>query len=126
MCGRAGRLTGAPLGCKQQAARWGEASSMMGRQDEGEADKRSKEGEADKRSKEGEASRANKTVQQQAARWGEASWARCWRSSKQQCRQEKQAARWGRHGKQDRIRSKQQARCGRLKQAANGARWEKL
>ena len=74
MCGRAGRLTGAPLGCKQQAARWGEAT-----------------------------------------------WARCWRSSKQQCRQEKQAARWGRHGKQDRIRSK-------LKQdgeAANGARWEK-
>ena len=116
MCGRAGRLTGAPLGCKQQAARWGEASSRMGRQDEGEADKRSKEGEA---------SVANKTVQQQAARWGEASWARCWRSSKQQCRQEKQAARWGRHGKQDRIRSKQQARWGRLKQAANGARWEK-
>ena len=31
MCGRAGRLTGAPLGCKQQAARWGEASSRMGR-----------------------------------------------------------------------------------------------
>ena len=37
MCGRAGRLTGAPLGCKQQAARWGEASSRTGRQDEGEA-----------------------------------------------------------------------------------------
>ena len=37
MCGRAGRLTGAPLGCKQQAARWGEASSRMGRQGEGEA-----------------------------------------------------------------------------------------
>ena len=83
MCGRAGRLTGAPLGCKQQAARWGEASSRMGRQDEGEADKRSKEGEA---------SVANKTVQQQAARWGEASWARWGRSSKQQYRQEMQAA----------------------------------
>ena len=85
MCGRAGRLTGAPLGCKQQAARWGEASSRTGRQDEGEADKRSKEGEA---------SRATKTVQQQAARWGEASWAG-WGRSKQQYRQEMQAARRG-------------------------------
>ena len=85
MCGRAGRLTGAPLGCKQQAARWGETSSRMGRQDEGEADKRSKEGKA---------SRATKTVQQQAARWGEASWAG-WGRSKQQYRQETQAARRG-------------------------------
>ena len=35
------------------------------------------------------------------------------------------SSKMGRHGKQDRIRSKQQARWGRLEQAANGARWVK-
>ena len=48
MCGRAGRLTGAPLGCKQQAARWGEASSRMGRQDEGEAAMQTREARREK------------------------------------------------------------------------------
>ena len=48
MCGRAGRLTGAPLGCKQQAARWGEASSKMGRQDEGEAAMQTREARREK------------------------------------------------------------------------------
>ena len=48
MCGRAGRLTGAPLGCKQQAARWGEASSRMGRQGEGEAAMQTREARREK------------------------------------------------------------------------------